>query len=76
MLYSVAIMKRPTEAEDTTHDGADLLIYGPVTINAARHDDMQAVANRVIAQAANEGKLPGGWGGRHYVAGLSYSAFT
>jgi len=73
MLYSVAIMKRP---EETTPPGVEELIYGPVNIIGARHDDIGTIANRLIAQASSEGKLPEGWSSRHYVAGLSYSHFT
>jgi hypothetical protein len=74
VLYSVAIIKRPPT--DTMPPGVEELVYGPVTIMGERHDDVGTIANRVIAQASSEGKLPEGWSSRHYVAGLSYSHFT
>lgn len=74
-LYSVAILKRPP----ATADGdvpMDEIVYGPATVQGARHEDASQIANRVIAKAAAEGKLPDGWSSRHYVAGISYSVFT
>ena len=74
MLYSVAIIKRP--AGDAEPDALEEVVYGPVNLMASRHEDASMVANRLIAQAASEGKLPGGWTNRHYVAGVSYTHFT
>jgi hypothetical protein len=75
MLYSVAIMKRAAHDDIVKGAVAEELIYGPVNIICGE-SDYNAVGNKVIAQAAIEGKLPGGWTDRMYVCGTQYAHFT
>lgn len=74
MLFSVAILRRPT-CDEAAAGSVEEIIYGPVTM-LVYDCDHTAVANRAIAEAANNGKLPGGWSESMYVCGVPYQHFT
>jgi hypothetical protein len=74
MLFTVAIVKRPTCDEAAAGENEEV-IYGPVNI-ITRDGAYDAIANKVIADAALAGKLPSGWQDTMYVCGVPFQHFT
>lgn len=74
MLFNVAIVQRPT-CDEAAAGTDEKLIYGPVIV-ISRDGAHDAVANKVIADAAIAGKLPNGWNDTLYVCGNAFLHFT
>lgn len=76
MLYSVAIVRRPT-CDQAASGIREELIYGPVTLLVEGAPDYQAVANKAISDATRLGKLGDlGWDESMYVCGHAFAHFT